>query len=39
MFELNNKSIVVVANFFNPSIFNIHWFIRNEILKEEEILP
>jgi len=39
MFELANQNIVIVANLFNPSVFNSHWFIKNEIVNEEEILP
>jgi hypothetical protein len=39
MFEIKGKTVVINANFFNPSIFNTHWFIKNSILKEEEILP
>lgn len=39
MFNLKSKSVVIIANLFNPSIFNTHWFIKNDILKEEDLLP
>jgi hypothetical protein len=37
MTELRNKNITILANFFNPSVFNSLWFVKNGILKEEDI--
>ena len=36
--ELANANIVVVANQFNVSIFNLLWFIKNEIVREEDVI-
>ena len=36
--ELANANIVVVANQFNVSIFNLLWFIKNEVLREEDVI-
>jgi hypothetical protein len=37
--ELKDCSIVILAQNFNPSIFNQYWLIHKDILKEEEVLP
>lgn len=37
MTELKNKNVTILANFFNPSIYNSLWFVKNGILKEEDI--
>ncbi len=35
-FILNNRSIVIIANNFNPSIINRHWLIENKILEDSD---
>ena len=35
--KLIEQTIVIVADFFNPSAFSQYWFIKEEILKEEDI--
>lgn len=36
--ELKIQSIVIVAQNFNPSVFNRHWLVKNNFIKEELIL-
>jgi len=36
--ELANANIVVVANQFNVSLFNLLWFIKNDIFREEDVI-
>ena len=35
--NLIEQTVVIVAEFFNPSVFNQYWFIKEGILKEEDI--
>jgi hypothetical protein len=37
--DLRHQSIVVLAENFNPSIFSSYWLIKNNFIKEKEILP
>lgn len=37
--ELKVQSIVVLAQSFNPSVFNRHWLIKNNFIEEESVLP
>lgn len=35
--NLIEQIIVIIAEFFNPSVFNQYWFIKEGLLKEEDI--
>jgi hypothetical protein len=37
--ELKVQSIVILAQNFNPSVFNQHWLVSNNFLDEKDILP
>lgn len=37
--ELKMQSIVVLAKSFNTTIFNSHWLVKNNFIKEDDILP
>ncbi len=37
-FQIQDRSVIVLAEAFNPSMFNQHWLISNDILTEEEEL-
>lgn len=37
--ELKIQSIVILAQSFNPTVFNRHWLAKNDFIKEESILP
>lgn len=35
--ELKGQTVVILAQTFNPSVFNQHWLIKNEFIKDEDI--
>jgi len=37
--KLSIQNVVILANNFNPSIFNQHWLVSNNFLKVDDILP
>jgi hypothetical protein len=37
--ELQNKSIIILAKNFNPSVFNQYWIISNNFIDSNDILP
>jgi hypothetical protein len=37
--HLSQHNVIVLASFFNPSIFRESWFLKNGLLGEDELLP